>query len=180
MNHYKTMLAAATTGLLAASAQSAVIYNEASDGDLGFNNPALPSGLGTVLGQINPGTDGSDSMSFNGLTPDTQINFSVDTTFTDYAGGYYININRSSASGGGNLALKSYFGSDATGTKNDGFILTVPSDGIINVNISSEAGPASQANYKISAGPDAIPEPSSSALLGLSALALAARRKRQA
>lgn len=173
-----SLLATATAGLLSQSASAAVIYIEGVDGDLSNGaHTTLPTGLGTVQGDLNNGPDLGDRAYFNGLT----VGSTVRITFTTSDFGlslsplnFQMNNNTSGGAGGAVFINETFLqpGGPVSFTQD----AVVGASGELAFYLNFQEG-GNVGSYEVTVA--AVPEPTTTALTALAALSLLGVRKRK-
>jgi hypothetical protein len=175
MTKTAALMLAATSGWIA-SGSAAVIYNEATGGDLS-NNSGSPSvltgGTDMVNGTLHSSTDRDDHFIISNLVGNTTARFDYTSMISDSSLGVQFIFSNPT---GGILAMSPNFFSGS----NSGFSqFMVPASGEVKVsvqNFNSTEGGSPTTTWQVSTN-DVIPETSTAALVALGAL-LAMRRSR--
>lgn len=176
MTKTAALMLAATSGWIA-SGSAAVIYNEATGGDLS-NNSGSPSvltgGTDMVNGTLHSSTDRDDHFIISNLLGNTTARFDYTSMIND-SGGLGVQFIFSNPTGGTLATSQSYFNGSNSGFSQ----FMVPASGEVKVSVQSVStveGGSPTTTWQVSTN-NVIPETSTAALVALGAL-LAMRRSR--
>lgn len=170
------LMAAATSGIVA-SAHAAVVYDEGVSGDLANTSGAatvLTSGTDTVTGSLHEHLDRDDHFILGSLAPGEAAVFDWSFSMPDFD--LQVGFTFSDPAGGTLHSTGFLYGTSGNGSTP---ALTVPASGKILVSVQNnyftETGwPGTDWNVSTT---DVVPEPSTSALVALGSLLALRRRK---